>query len=262
EGTEAQSLQQLESLCLSIQIDKDLDEEVNLRLSSPPNPVGTRFAPPSEILSSGVDVKATEQVLDENLGLLTPERTPFQDSDMSQASRSLPDPIDSISSSSIVGRSVDATDGPESSTQVPCDIANVGDVGNDPTSSDDRLDVRASGKLTSTSPLASAGPRLDQLSAVDVRGVFGEQDETALATDVSVPVPSPDSAPILDSESSSSQPQPTVRRSARIQKKREEGQVRDWGILRTRNPDRRIHSLWDPASLPQADELESDETYQ
>ncbi|KAG5989815.1 hypothetical protein E4U52_005225 [Claviceps spartinae] len=88
EGVDSQSLQELESLCLSFQIDKDLEKEVGLMLSSPPPHVGTRFAPPSEILSSGVDVKATEQFLDENIGLSTPERTPFEDSDTFQASRS------------------------------------------------------------------------------------------------------------------------------------------------------------------------------
>ncbi|KAG5935515.1 hypothetical protein E4U60_003134, partial [Claviceps pazoutovae] len=64
-----------------------------------------------------------------------------------------------------------------------------------------------------------------------VRGVSGEQDETALAIDMSVPDSTPTPTTVLDSSSSSIQPQPSVRRSARIQKKKEEGQVRDWGIL-------------------------------
>ncbi|KAG5916379.1 hypothetical protein E4U61_003670 [Claviceps capensis] len=61
EGIEAQSRKELESLCLSLQIDKDI-EEVDLMLSSPPSHVGTRFAPPSEILSSGVDVEGLQAV--------------------------------------------------------------------------------------------------------------------------------------------------------------------------------------------------------
>ncbi|KAG5927441.1 hypothetical protein E4U60_000176, partial [Claviceps pazoutovae] len=205
----------------------DLDEEVDLMLSSPLSRVGTRFVPPSEILSSGVDAEATEQILDKNLGLLTPERTPFEESDDFQASRSLPDHSGSTSSSSVVGRIVGVSEGPGSPTQAPCDIAKVGDVGNDHTSSIDGLVVRASGKITPPSLLATAGPRVDQLSSLEVRGVSGEQDETALAIDMSVPDSTPISTIVLDSESSSSQTQAFVRKTARIQKEREEGQVWD-----------------------------------
>ncbi|KAG6105474.1 hypothetical protein E4U13_007875, partial [Claviceps humidiphila] len=211
EGVEAQSRKELESLCLSLQIDKDLDEEVNLMLSSPPPHVGTPFAPPSEILSSGVDVEDTEQILDKNLGLLTPERTPFEDSDDFQASRSLPDHSGSTSSSSVVGRIVGVSEGPGSPTQAPCDIAKIGDVGNDHTSSVDGLVVRASGKTTPPSLLATAGPRVDQLSSLEVRGVSSEQDKTALATDLSVPDSTPTSNTVPDSSSSSTQPQPSLR---------------------------------------------------
>ncbi|KAG5927488.1 hypothetical protein E4U60_000147, partial [Claviceps pazoutovae] len=156
-----------------------------------------------------------------------PERTPFEDSNIFQESRSLPDPFGSTSSSSVLGRIVGASEGPGSSTQVPCDDAiSVGDDGNVPTSSDDGRNVRASGEITPIGPLATAGLLIvDPLSSSDVRGVSVEQDETPLATDLSVPVSAPDFTPVLDSSSSSTQPQPSVRRSARIQKKKEEGQV-------------------------------------
>ncbi|KAG6056841.1 hypothetical protein E4U17_001904, partial [Claviceps sp. LM77 group G4] len=183
------------------------------------------------ILSSGVDVKATDQILNDNLGLLTPspERTPFEDSYSFQESRSLPDPLGSISSSSVLGRIVDASEGPGSSTQVPCDDAiSEGDDGDDLTSGeglDARASVQASGEITPTGSLATAGLLIvDPLSSSDVRGVSVVQDKTPLATDLSVPGSAPDSAPVLDSSSSSTQPQPSVRGSARIQKKKGEGQ--------------------------------------
>ncbi|KAG6090895.1 hypothetical protein E4U14_001416, partial [Claviceps sp. LM454 group G7] len=163
------------------------------------------------ILFSGVDVEATEKLLDENSGLPTPERTPFEDLNLLQESRSLPAPFGSTSSSSVLDRIVGASEGPGSSTQVLYDNAiSVGDDGNVQTSSTVGLNVRASGEITPIGPLATAGlPIVDPLSSSDVRGVSVEQNETPLATDLSVPVSVPTSTTVLDSSSSSTQPQPS-----------------------------------------------------